>query len=228
MHYVISDIHGNIHNFNNIMSQINLSQNDRLFILGDIIDRYPDGIQIMQKLINMPNAEILLGNHELMLKNAIRSGKKQDFYLWWENGGYATIDQFEALSETEQNKILNNIEDLPVEKTIKLNGKTYVLAHATCPSLAEYDNNTKDIQIYGTINDYVWRRWKPNDLTKKPFTFIFGHTPTTLYQSNNPAEIFSLRNNICIDCGSGLPETYRIKGRLACLRLEDMHVFYSK
>lgn len=41
MIYVMSDIHGNMRRFKSIMSQINLQAEDTLYILGDVIDRYP-------------------------------------------------------------------------------------------------------------------------------------------------------------------------------------------
>ena len=42
MIYVMSDIHGNLRRFNSIMEQINLTPDDTLYVLGDVIDRYPD------------------------------------------------------------------------------------------------------------------------------------------------------------------------------------------
>ena len=38
MIYVLSDIHGNLKNFNSIMDQINLQETDTLYVLGDVID----------------------------------------------------------------------------------------------------------------------------------------------------------------------------------------------
>ena len=39
MIYVMSDIHGNLRRFNSIMEQINLTDKDTLYVLGDVIDR---------------------------------------------------------------------------------------------------------------------------------------------------------------------------------------------
>ena len=44
MTYVMADIHGNLERFNSIMKQIRLKDDDTLYILGDVIDRFPDGI----------------------------------------------------------------------------------------------------------------------------------------------------------------------------------------
>lgn len=47
MNYVLSDIHGNRQRFDSIMEQIALQPEDTLYVLGDVIDRYPDGIRIL-------------------------------------------------------------------------------------------------------------------------------------------------------------------------------------
>lgn len=71
MTYVLSDIHGNLQRFESIMTQINLQTNDTLCVLGDVIDRYAGGIEILRQIMKMPNAKMLIGNHEYMMLNAI-------------------------------------------------------------------------------------------------------------------------------------------------------------
>lgn len=58
MLYVMSDIHGHLQRFESIMDQIKLGEGDHLFVLGDVIDIHPDGIQILQKLFRMPNVTV--------------------------------------------------------------------------------------------------------------------------------------------------------------------------
>lgn len=71
MIYVMSDIHGQKRRFDSVMKQIKLQPDDTLYILGDVIDRNPDGIKILRQIMAMPNAKMLLGNHELMMMNAL-------------------------------------------------------------------------------------------------------------------------------------------------------------
>ncbi len=51
MIYVISDIHGNKRAWESIKKQINLNEDDMLYILGDVIDRGRDGINILLEII---------------------------------------------------------------------------------------------------------------------------------------------------------------------------------
>ena len=69
MTYVISDLHGyRIEKLKELLEKANFSENDRLYILGDVIDRNGDGgIGVLQWLIKKPNAELIMGNHEAML-----------------------------------------------------------------------------------------------------------------------------------------------------------------
>ena len=69
--YVMSDIHGNERRFNSIMKQIDLRPEDTLYVLGDVVDRHPGGIRILRRIMAMPNAKMILGNHEYMMLRAL-------------------------------------------------------------------------------------------------------------------------------------------------------------
>ena len=64
--YVISDIHGQYDMFMELLDKIKLEGNDTLYVLGDILDRGPHPIKTIMKLMEMPNAICLVGNHEFM------------------------------------------------------------------------------------------------------------------------------------------------------------------
>ena len=59
MTYVLSDIHGNLRRFESIMKQIDLQSDDTMYVLGDVVDRYPDGIKILRRIMKMPNAKMI-------------------------------------------------------------------------------------------------------------------------------------------------------------------------
>lgn len=71
MIYVLSDIHGRLDRFEKMLKKIDLQDSDTLYILGDVIDRGKDGIRILKKITEMPNAKMLLGNHEYMMMKAL-------------------------------------------------------------------------------------------------------------------------------------------------------------
>ena len=64
MIYITADIHGNTERYLSLMSKIDLKPDDTLYILGDVIDRHPDGIKLLLEIMDSENIKMLLGNHE--------------------------------------------------------------------------------------------------------------------------------------------------------------------
>ena len=221
MIYVMSDIHGNRRRFDSVMSQINLQPDDTLYILGDVVDRYPFGIEILQEIMSMPNAIMLKGNHEVMLEYAVKTGR---FGLWQYNGGDCTYEAYKKLPEEQQKEIISYIENLPINIDIEVGSKKYKLVHGS--AMEWYSEGRKQ---YDSAEEFaVWERVDPYDAVDRDYVTIFGHTPTIFYQNDCIASIWHGKNAIGIDCGSGFMSTRKRKFRLACLRLDDMAEFYSE
>lgn len=74
-HYVLGDIHGYREPYDTVFKMI--KPEDSLVLLGDVIDRGPNGIDMLQDLMkrkaNTPESNItfILGNHEKMMYEAI-------------------------------------------------------------------------------------------------------------------------------------------------------------
>ena len=240
MTYVLSDIHGNMPNFKSILKQIDLQPEDTLYVLGDVIDRYPDGIRILRMIMAMPNAKMLLGNHEHMMLAALtksgleiqtareRSHSDHDLMLWYRNGGALTHNYLKYIRKSLRQEIFSYLENLPLNIDIEVNGIKYKLVHASPTENYDlYDNRS----YYGSLAKFaVWERWNQCHPVPEGYILVFGHTPTSCFHKDNPLTIWYCDEAIGIDCGSGFPKTenaYLEKGRLACLRLDDMKEFYS-
>ena len=236
MIYVLSDIHGNERRLDSILAQIDLQPEDTLYVLGDVIDRHPGGIRILRKLMAMPNAKMLLGNHEYMMLRALgypydpgeeTSGSVREAAtrLWYRNGGKVTHNHIKRIRKSLRLEIVGYLRSLPLNIDIEVNGKSYKLAHSA--PAEEYPNYSgyRDLTHFA-----VWKRWGCDDTFAGAYTLIFGHTTTRHYQEAVPMEVWKGERRIGIDCGSGYPETGpdSAYGRLACLRLDDGKVFYSE
>ena len=66
MNYVISDIHGHYDKYRKMLEVIDFKDYDVLYVLGDVLDRGPDGIKVLQDMMFRPNVIPILGNHEYM------------------------------------------------------------------------------------------------------------------------------------------------------------------
>ena len=64
MTYVMSDIHGCYEKYRSMLETIEFAGDDTLYVLGDVLDRGPDGFKILLDMAARPNVIGLLGNHE--------------------------------------------------------------------------------------------------------------------------------------------------------------------
>lgn len=238
MTYVLSDIHGHKRRFDSIMEQIRLQPDDTLYVLGDVIDRNPDGIRILRQLMAATNVKILLGNHELLMLNALyepfsecaaKNGKSRELCLahWYRNGGEVTHNHLKHIRKSVREELFNFLAGLPINEQIEVGRQHYLLTHAAPVELYTSDSR------YTTERDFaVWHRFTGEEKHPHECTVIFGHTGTHHYQEENPMKIWHGEGLIGIDCGAsypdgGNPRNGRI-GRLSCLRLDDMKEFYSE
>ena len=212
MIYVMSDIHGQKRRFDSVMKQINLQPDDTLYILGDVIDRNPDGIKILRQIMAMPNAKMLLGNHELMMMNALYYPPPEDeecpdlYYgpklsLWYRNGGQITHNYLKHIKKTIRQEIFEYLEKLPLNIELTLNNRQFILTHAAPVEVYETYGHK-----YECERDFaVWMRFDSFPVLED-CTVIFGHTPTIRFQYDNPMAIWDVKSWIGIDCGCMLPE----------------------
>ena len=101
--YVMSDIHGHKDLFDKMLEKIKFSSDDTLYILGDVIDRGPDGIKTLLKIMKMPNVKMILGNHEYMMLTYLTdplASFKEAKALWFRNGGEVTLNSFNKYAES--------------------------------------------------------------------------------------------------------------------------------
>lgn len=233
----MSDIHGNSRRFNSIMAQINLQPEDELYVLGDVIDRHGDGIRILRRLMAMPNAHVLLGNHEYMMLRALgepfepdddRSRIEEYRFHWYRNGGNVTHNYWKRIRKTLRAEVLDYLKALPLNFSVRVGDRIFRLVHGSLPENFDTENGKYKTPVHYA----VWKRLEKGDRPAAGETVVFGHTPVKYYQSTNPLRIYHGDGIIGIDCGSGYPDvpedSFDLQGRLACLRLDDMQEFYSE
>ena len=64
MIYAMSDLHGCYNKFLGMLGKIHFCEEDTLYILGDVVDRGPDGIKLLLELAERKNIICLRGNHD--------------------------------------------------------------------------------------------------------------------------------------------------------------------
>ena len=181
--YVCSDIHGQYDLYKQMLDEIKFSDEDELYILGDVIDRGKDGIKILQDIIGKPNITCLMGNHELMMLHYFTGGNTGSAWRRSDNGSDDTLKDFAALNNEEQQKILNYLEDMFLQVEIPINQEIYLLSHSSFT-----EGGTTKAHKVGFNNQLIedvvwnspWRFWEytPLDVYQEDGRIhIIGHVP---------------------------------------------------
>ena len=162
--YVMADIHGEIDRFHAMLDLINFSADDQLYIIGDVIDRGAEGVEILLEIIDKGNIHLILGNHEdMMLGTLSKDSFPEARRMWTANGGSKTRrDLLYRRTTAERGKILRYCHKRPAMETVEVNGTIWTLVHGR-PS-------TKFL-------DMIWGRVEADDDFGNAH-YIVGHTPT--------------------------------------------------
>lgn len=191
------DIHGRFDLFSQFLNFVKGSD-ARVILLGDLIDRGPDDLSVLQRtfeLIHDPESWglhsfiAIRGNHEQMFIDAC------DGYLgdWARNGGdYENLNKLEPHADW--------IRQLPYYVTV---GDT-MFSHAGCypgRDPADYMGS------FHLREQFIWMRqpfltdgpqfekWNPN--LKR---IVFGHTPK--FDGPEEGKPYEIPNGVCIDSGA--------------------------
>ena len=217
MQYVCSDIHGMYDRYIKAIQRI--GENDTLHILGDVIDRGPDGIRILKDMMTRQNVELYIGNHELMMLDALTERKKggdtPNAAMWVSdaNGGGKTAIDLISMPEEKQSAIERYLRHSLIQNRIIVDGKDYLLCH----SYFLQDEGVKTVKY--SFQKHGLGRPKHDDLFNavwySPFrddmhvplgmytqysdiTFIIGHVPV---QTESEVTVYGTGNVINVDCG---------------------------
>lgn len=198
--YCMSDIHGYFEEFKKMLSLIDFQESDKLYILGDIIDRGPASAAMLWWAMKKApeNVHFLLGNHEDMMLAAASNYYHRDSIelrkndSWSYNYGFETIRQirnFEKYYGGWEKEILDWIDCLPLYYDIKVDKKRFILVHAGLQSEKKYPDdqcyegknfiiNIENLPTPQESQAMLWNRisWL-TDKYEWPFDIICGHTP---------------------------------------------------
>ncbi len=233
MTYCMSDIHGDYEMYRRMLEKIRLRDEDALYILGDVVDRGPEPIAVLQDMMARPNVRPLLGNHEYMAARCLRFLTKQiteesvaelsadrlmDLFHWQNEGGAPTIEGFRRLDPEGRQAVLEYLMEFELYEELEAGGEKYVLVHAG-PDHFSADRPLWDYEIH----ELIWTRLDYSKVYYHDRFLVTGHTPVAAIPGNeHPDAIFRANRHIAIDCGC-IPY-----GCLGAICLDTGEEFYVK
>jgi serine/threonine protein phosphatase 1 len=100
--YAIGDIHGGSKTFRALLKRLSLGRKDRLYLLGDYVDRGNDSKGVLDIIIMLQKADYdvrpLRGNHDdMMLKALLDDDNSLGFQKWYKIWGMHTLASFDEM-----------------------------------------------------------------------------------------------------------------------------------
>lgn len=235
MIYATSDLHGySLESFLRLLEKAGFGDSDVLYVLGDVIDRNGDGgIAMLRWMMNRPNVEFLLGNHEAMMLSCsflfeeitdenldkLTSEQLQLLMQWMRNGCERTMNSLRALKEKDPdayNDLMDYVRDAPLYAAVSAGGKDFLLVHS---GLGNFSSERK-LSVYEP-DELLWHRPAPGERYFPDVITILGHTPTG-YLFGEKGKMFRTDTWIDIDTGAAGG------GSPMLLRLDDLKAFYME
>ena len=231
--YVMSDIHGLYDRYRKMLDIIHLKDSDQLYILGDVIDRGPDGIEILLDMMERRNVIPFLGNHEWMMLAYLEGMKTQYGWLTQYSGGMSTLSAFNKLNEEARNAVYEYLRyETLLVKVLEISGRKYMLSHAGFTYEREdwYTGELDDLNIcsdllFGLPPFSIMNI--PSIQDEESMTYIVGHLETGRIDGGTPGKIYTrtFANGMSlIDIDTGCE--YGESGVLSCLCLDKKRIFY--
>ena len=231
MTYVMSDIHGQYAKYLEMLEKINFSDDDELYILGDVVDRGKDSARLLSDMSMRSNVFPIFGNHDLTALSFLKklcveiTEENHDVHLtadtmkelafWQMDGGNETLDSFKSVSPDEREFLIEYMEDFSPYEVLTVGNDRFLLVHGGIP----YEKRNLPLSEQSLLElvierpDYSKRYYKNTYL-------VTGHTPTINIGEEYKGRIYKGNGHIAIDCGAGFDIA------LGCIRLEDMKEFY--
>ena len=231
--YATSDLHGYpLEQFLCLLAQASFSDEDFLFVLGDVIDRNGDGgIALLQWMMAQPNVELILGNHEAMLLScaflfeeiteasvdSLDENRMGLLLNWMENGAEPTIRAMRDLRKKNPEALedlLEYLREAPLYESVSTGKRDFLLVHSGLGSFAP----EKRMRDYAA-DDLLWHRPARDERYFEDVITILGHTPTVYY--GEPGRMFRTDTWIDIDTGASQGTAPML------LRLDDLKPYYA-
>ena len=219
--YALSDLHGQ----GNLWEQIKtfLKPDDMVYFLGDAIDRGPNGFAIMKEILLDHRFHYIRGNHEVLMREAIKHNKWNDAWdLWFYNGGELTAKAWRA--DGGYLDWIYVINEMPLEMTyINTSNQIIHLSHAGFA----FNYHPSDEE------ELIWDRKHFYDQTTPPANefIVHGHSPIPYLEKKLYKHNYTLKDGVLfyadnhkIDIDNGCFHTHAI----SLLNLDTFDVIQFK
>lgn len=198
---IIGDVHGHYNGLMTLLEAIAPGADDQVYFLGDLIDRGPQSAQVVD-FVQKSSYHCLLGNHELMLLEAIaRRGSSQVKQAWLYSGGIETLNSYKPATIPQHH--IEWMQNLPTYLDL---GDLWLVHAGVDPRMPLAEQ---------TCEQFCWVRQQFHSTTKPYFPdklIIVGHTITFTLPGVDPGDLAQGQGWLDIDTGAYHPKSGWLTG----------------
>jgi serine/threonine protein phosphatase 1 len=204
--FVIGDIHGGHRALMQILDRAPLEHGDTLIFLGDYLDGWSEGPEVIDVLIELSSryqCRFIRGNHDALCLDYLKDQKAPE--LWVAHGGQSSIDAYSKVSAAKKKRHIKFLEQL--ENYIESDMKLFVHAgfsHPKGPSeefhahMVYWDRSLwETARAAHVLNDKD--SWQYPERLKLYKEIYIGHTPVQRIGATTPFRASNVWN---VDTGA--------------------------
>ena len=196
--FVIGDIHGNYKPLMELFHKVGFSyDNDQLISLGDVVDRGPRGVKVVDELMKLRNFIFLLGNHDYWCCEYLKTGFISPDWIY--QGGQSTIHDYEKHPGAGK----RHLAFYESGRLYHIDTCNRLFVHAGFDPYRAFgaQNNESRTLLWDRSLYQFAREFQEKGKVFEEFKEIYiGHSPTQLVMRDQPARIANLW---MMDTGAG-------------------------
>ena len=194
--FAIGDIHGAYKAMMQCFERSKFDyKKDRLIVMGDVCDGYPDVRQCIDELLKIKHCDLIIGNHDMWALDWALRGDKPE--IWTKQGGDRTMASYNGgpMPQTHIDFLKSG------HLWLEIGNKLFV--HAGFVPDLPLEQNSAQVLVWD--RDLLKDAWEAANyrreaqITKYDDIFI-GHTTTELYRTLQPIHVCNVWD---LDTGAG-------------------------
>lgn len=214
--FVIGDIHGHYNEMMELFEMVNFKfSNDLLISLGDLVDRGPKPIEVIETLMKIKKFVHILGNHdEWCYQYLVNNNQSLE---WLFQGGKSTLNAYFNNKEYKE----SHIAFFDNARLYYLDNKNRLFVHGGFNHRIPFNlqRDKKELLIWDRSLFFTAIEYDECDQTFHEFSEIFiGHTPTQCINEDIPKRFSNLW---MLDTG------VYISGKLSIMDIETKEFWQS-
>ena len=213
--FVLGDLHGAYRALLQCLERSGFNKKkDRLIVMGDVCDGYPDVRQCIDELLTIKQCDLVIGNHDMWALDWALKGEKPE--IWTSQGGNRTMVSYNGgpMPPTHIDFLKNGHLWLEIGDQVFVHG-------GFNPDIALSSHSAQALVWDRGLLDMAWKRALAGRSCRfgRYKDIFIGHTTTELYGTLEPIHACNVWD---LDTGAGW------SGKLTILDIETKKYWQSE